>query len=213
MMYKIQGGLVPPYLHNACPPLTRDRTTYNLRSAMDVTVPQTRTTTYQKSFFPQTIKDWNMLSQTVREIKTIDSFKELQNKKCGYHLNTLYQNDSSRQAINHTRIRLGLSGLAFQRFSYKHIDNPQCNNCSALKEDPIHYLLLCPAYANHREEFLTNVMELLNLNNIEIDFLNLKSRQFLVEIILNGTPLLSELDNRKVFQLTQSFIKNTGRFP
>jgi hypothetical protein len=37
MMYKIQNKLVPTYLRNACPPLTRERTTYNLRTGMDIT--------------------------------------------------------------------------------------------------------------------------------------------------------------------------------
>jgi hypothetical protein len=35
----------PMYLINACPQLTRDRTNYDLRSGMNITMPQKRTTT------------------------------------------------------------------------------------------------------------------------------------------------------------------------
>jgi hypothetical protein len=43
VMFKLQRGLVPPYLLGLCPPLIRDRTSYNLRSGSNVTMPQIRT--------------------------------------------------------------------------------------------------------------------------------------------------------------------------
>ena len=143
VMYKIQTGMAPPYLTNACPQLTRDRTCYNLRSGMDVTAPQTRTATYQKSFFPQTIKDWNSLGRTVREVDNITKFKDHLKTNTGYKTNKLYQHSISKSAINQTRMRLGLSGLSSQRFDYKHIDDPKCLTCNAKIEDPEHYFLTC----------------------------------------------------------------------
>jgi hypothetical protein len=213
MMYKIQGGLAHNYLMDACPPLTRDRTCYDLRSGMDVSTPPTRTTTYQKSFLPQTIKDWNSLDRTVRDLKTIENFKDYQSKNCGYKLNTLYHYGANKSAINQTRMRLGLSGLSFQRFSYNHIDNPKCLNCNAPKEDPTHYFLLCPVYAEQREELLLNVTDLLHINNIEIDFPNPKFQIALVNLLLQGNSILNATDNEKIFHFVQDFIKNTGRFP
>jgi hypothetical protein len=50
-MFIIQNGLAPPYLTEMCPPLTRDRTVYNLRSGENITTPQIKTATFQKSFF------------------------------------------------------------------------------------------------------------------------------------------------------------------
>jgi hypothetical protein len=76
VMFKFQHGLVPYYLMEICPPLTMDRTPYNLRSGLNVTIPHTRTATYQKSFFPQTIKDWNGLALMYRNVNMIDTFKE-----------------------------------------------------------------------------------------------------------------------------------------
>jgi hypothetical protein len=39
-------------------------------------MPQIRTLTYQNSFFPQSIKNWNELSKIDRDIGTISTFKE-----------------------------------------------------------------------------------------------------------------------------------------
>ena len=108
------------------PPLTRDRTNYNLRSGMNITTPQIRTTTYQKSFFPNSIKDWNELDMSARGCPSIDSFKEYQKKNCGFKVNSLFNKYSTKESINQSRIRLGLSGLSSQRHDYNHIDSPKC---------------------------------------------------------------------------------------
>ena len=99
------------YLFNACPALTRDRTIYDLRSGMNITVPPVRTTYYQKSFFPQTISDWNELNPSIRNVGTLSTFKEHLKKMSGYKPNKLFHHNSNKAAINHTRIRLGLSRL------------------------------------------------------------------------------------------------------
>jgi hypothetical protein len=149
IMFKIQNGLSPFYLTAACPPLTRDRTPYDLRSGMNITVPPTKTTTYQRSYFPASVKNWNGLNQKVREIKTIDTFKDYLKKDSGYVTNKLYHKFSNKSAINHTRIRLGLSGLGSQRHDYNHIDNPRCLKCNAPMEDPLHFFLICPHFASY----------------------------------------------------------------
>jgi hypothetical protein len=152
-MFKIQNNQSPPYLTNLCPPLTRDRTLYNLRSNMNITTPQQRTATYQNSFFPQTIKDWNNLDRASRTLPSIGSFKEFLRKSTGLNTNKLFHHDSSKAAISQTRMRLGLSGLSSHRHDYNHINNPKCLTCSAKKEDPTHYFLLCPTFATHRTIF------------------------------------------------------------
>jgi hypothetical protein len=131
VMYKLQNGLTPPYLEAICPPLTRDRTDYNLRTGLNVTVPQQRTTTYHNSFIPQTIKDWNELSNTFRQAVSLDVFKDLLKHLAGFKINKLFHHESNKAAINLTRIRLGLSGLSSQRHDYNHIDNRKCTPCGA----------------------------------------------------------------------------------
>jgi hypothetical protein len=212
-MFKIQKGLIPQYLITACPPLTRDRTTYNLRSGWDITTFQTKTTTYQKSFFPQSVKDWNGLDRTMRSIKTLDTFKDHQKKNAGFKTTKLYHHRSNAPAINHTRIRLGLSGLASQRFDYNHIDDPRCIKCGAKREDPIHYFLTCPVFENPRREFLNDICEILHFNNIAVEFHRGSFRKFLIQTILRGSILLNDVENKNIFLKTQLFIYNTKRFP
>jgi hypothetical protein len=213
-MFKIQKGLAPPYLTEICPPLTRDRTAYNLRSGANITTPQSKTTTFQKSFLPQTIEDWNNLDMEMRNIKTIETFKDNQKKGCPYKINKLYHQYPSKAVINQTRMRLGLSGISAQRFDYNHIDNPKCPLCPARCEDLAHYFLTCPAHAAHRDEFMRETCHILHsIENFEIEFRSQRFRNLFINIILKGTSLLSEIDNKRIFEITQRYITNSQRFP
>ena len=212
-MFKLQRGMAPPYLQNICPPLTRDRTIYNLRTGCNITMPQIKTSTYQNSYFPQSIKDWNNLAKIDKEIISINTFKEHQKKNSGYKVNHLYHLYSTKAALNHTRIRLGLSGLASQRLDYKHITDPKCLQCNAKVESPVHYFLTCPAHAAHRDEFFGEVCRILHENGLEVNFITPRSRKFFIDTILRGSPLLSDLENGIIFVYTQSYIRNTQRFP
>ena len=154
IMYKIQNQIAPQYLTNTCPPLTNERTQYNLRTGMNITIPPQRTTTYQNSFYPQSIKDWNSLPGEIRTATSTMNFKDKLESSLGLRTNKLYHHDSNKAAINQTRMRLGLSGLGSHRHEYKHIYNPKCQTCNARTEDLTHYFLLCPTYANPRPTFL-----------------------------------------------------------
>jgi hypothetical protein len=213
VMFKLLNGMAPPYLLNLCPPLTRDRTPYNLRTGHNVTMPQLKTSTYQNSFFPQSIKNWNELPTKNREVGTIHTFKEHQKKNSGYKINILYHLFSSKAAINHTRIRLGLSGLASQRFDYKHIKNPICIRCNAKSESPAHFFLLCPSYAAQRIDFLREICLILHNNNIEVDFTKKSFQNFFINTVLRGSILLDDLNNGTIFFVTQLYIQQTQRFP
>jgi hypothetical protein len=213
VMFKLQHGLAPPYLIDICPPLTRDRTPYQLRSGMNITTPPIRTSTYQSSFFPQTITDWNGLDMSIRGLESINTFKDKLKNVLGVKPNHLFHHFPSKAAVNHTRMRLGLSGLAAQRFEYKHIENPKCLLCNAPSEDLIHYFLLCPNHNGPRAEFLTGTTQILNNNGIEIEFGSRRFRNVFIDLILIGTNLLSEENNLKVFEITYKFIQDSHRFP
>jgi hypothetical protein len=193
--------------------IPRDRTTYDLRTGQNITNPPQRTTTYQKSFFPQTIKDWNSLEPNIRNLPSLNSFKEHFKKKSPYKNNPLFYHNCSSAAINHTRIRLGLSGLSSQRHDYHHIPTPKCPTCAARKEDPSHYFILCPTYAIPRHTFLQGICDILYQNNVDINFNSRAFRELFLKIILRGHPTLSDNINTDIFSITQAFIKDTHRFP
>ena len=169
---------------------------------------------YQNSFFPQSIKDWNGLDPNLRKARSLNAFKDCQKKTVNskYKTNPLFHHSNRKEAINHTRIRLGLSGLASQRFNYNHIDNPKCTRCSETSEDPIHFFLLCPVFDNARAELIQNVCEILNQNDININLGARNLGEEFVEMLLKGSPLLDEVENKKILLLAQTFIKTTQRF-
>jgi hypothetical protein len=212
LMFKIQKGTAPQYLKETCPPLTKERTNYNLRTGMNITTPLPKTVTYQKSFFPQSISDWNNLPQQIREATSISAFKENLKKTIRYKTNPNFHHNSSKAAINHTRIRLGLSGLSSQRFHYNHINDPRCQTCGARNEDPMHYFLICPTYAAPCPVFLESICEILNDNDLEIDFRRRQFRDLFLQIILRGIPKLNEQTTAQIFTITQTYITNTKRF-
>jgi hypothetical protein len=213
VMFKIQNGLIPPYLKNICPPLTRNRTEYNLRTGMNITVPFQRTTTYQKSYFPQTIKDWNNLDINFRQSPSIENFKDKIKATSNQKPNPLYHHNNSKAAINQTRMRLGLSALSSQRFNYKHIDDPKCNYCNARVEDPCHFFMTCPNFALHRPELMINACGILFKYDIQVDFRKQRFRNFFIETILGGSTVLTPADNKALMNLCQNYIRESQRFP
>ena len=203
----------PPYLKYSCPPLTRDRTAYALRSALNITTPQQRTSSYQKSYYPQTIKDWNSLPRILRLAPSIDSFKEGHKSMTGCKANPLFHHSSSKAEINLTRIRLGLSGLSAQRFDYKHIDDPSCPTCGAKSEDPEHFFLTCPTFSQARINLLQNVTDKLHEYDIDIDYRKKSFRSALINSLLKGSECLSHETNIYIMNQAQLFIKDSRRFP
>jgi hypothetical protein len=180
---------------------------------MDITTPHQRTTTYQNSFFPKTIKDWNNLDRTSRLLTSPLSFKEFLKKSTTKKPNKLYHHDSSRAAIMHTRMRLGLSALSSQRFNYNHIKDPKCLTCGGKAEDTIHYFLLCPSFARHRPALIIETCTILSEKGIQIDFLNKPFRDFYIHTLLKGSPTLNLTENKLIFDHVQLFIKSSKRFP
>jgi hypothetical protein len=212
-MFKIQHGLSPPYLRALCPPLTRNRTTYDLRTGMNITQPPQRTTTYQKSYFPQSIRDWNSLNEQTRQSTSIDTFKETLKKTTPSKPNPLFHHNSCKSAINQTRIRLGLSALSSQRFDYNHIDTPKCQTCNAKTEDPSHFFLTCPNYDYCRHDLLSKSCDILDKYDIEINFLRKPFRDYFINALLRGSTDIAFDDNRELMRLSQTFIQQSHRFP
>jgi hypothetical protein len=129
-----------------------------------------------------------------------------------YPINKLYHHDSSRAAIHHTRLRLGLSGLSSHRCDYNHINDPACPSCAAKIEDPHHYFIACPTFAGPRDRLLRETSIILQKYDIDIDFRKRHFRESLVNTLLRGSPQISITDNKELFKYTQEFICESQRF-
>ena len=148
----------------------------------------------------------------IRNSKSSQSFEEKLKNSTGAKCNKLYLHDSSKAAINQTRMRLGLSGLSSHRHDYKHIDKPNCLTCGAKTEEPTHYLLLCPTFAVPWPTLLQETCDILFSYDIQVDFTSRAFREFFIDTLLKGSSTLTLNDNRNIFTLTQTFIQQSHRF-
>ena len=73
--HKIIHGRSPPYLRYLLPPYNRERSTRALRNSDDLTTIHARLDVFYKSYFPQTVREWNTLSIDIRQIEEPESFK------------------------------------------------------------------------------------------------------------------------------------------
>lgn len=205
----VHDHVIPEFIR-AIAPNTREAVSgIPLRSTTEITLrqPGSRTAAYSRSFVPSTTRCWNELPT---ELRLLDSHKRFK-KKIGELMgpdrpNPFYIYGSKRGNILHTRLRLNASSLKAHRFSFGHIESPQCL-CGYKNEDTTHFLLHCPQYDIAREELYDSLTTLLRHNFKD---LFLKEQ---INIMLNG-PQGKPNQNiaSKVAIAIQTFINKTNRF-
>jgi hypothetical protein len=212
IMHKVQHKVAPPYLIEACPPLVGEISNYNLKNVDNITLPEGKKAGYFNSFMPSAIRSWNKLDRDTKNQNTIESFKyHLKKSKC-LKRNKLYKSFNGISAINHTRMRLGLSGLKAQRHAYNHVALPTCDLCGAHRDDAMHYLLQCRVFNNMRIPLLDAVRALYLTKNIRRDMSRTIVQKELVHCLLHGDARLTERENVTLFVLVQQFIGASKRF-
>ena len=84
-------------------------------------------------------------------------------------------------AVNHTRMRLGLSHLRQQLHTHHIVETPYCLHscCHQQPESTDHYLLQCPKYAASRELLLRGL-------GPTVDRLGINTSSDLINLLLNG---------------------------
>jgi hypothetical protein len=212
LMYKIQNDLAPSYLVDICPPLVGEVSEHNLRNAENIALPPGKATSYVNSFMPSAIRLWNGLNRDIKQSDTVDSFKYKLKKAKGAKKNKLYPKFNGSKAVNHTRMRLGLSGLKAQRYDYNHVTSPKCDFCGARKENPKHYFLQCRVFGTMRIILLNDVKNLYRTKNLNLDLSRTIVKKELVNYLLCGDTRLNERENKELFLLVQQFISSSKRF-
>ena len=122
-----------------------------------------------------------------------------------------YINLNSKNSVNLSRIRMGLSGLNYQRWLAKFIKNKSCDYCHGKKEDPSHFFLSCPQYSTQRVVLMEALGPILpdDLQHL-IPPHTPKYKTILCNIIINGTG--KEIIDLKIFDIVSKFITNSNRF-
>ena len=75
--------------------------------------------------------------------------------------NPVYSLIKRSQTVNLTRVRLGLSGLKSQRFTYNLVDIPSCDHCLTANETLLYDLLECPTYTAARQVLFHDLLRIL----------------------------------------------------
>ena len=160
---KIVKNLAPYYLSALLPKLSSERTYYRLTSRENFTqFSCTRTSRFQKSFFPSAITGWNSMDLDVRNSVSLPTFKaKLRSTLFPHSYNKLFDFSFSRRAsICHTRLRLGFSSLREYLYKINRCVSPFCE-CGLDYESVKHFFLFCPRYAAQRNLLLTSAARIL----------------------------------------------------
>ena len=186
----MRNNITPDYLSNMIPVSTQN--SYSLRNAGDIPSIHCRTQTYQSSFLPSTIHDWNSLPSTTKQKPSLESFKSALNKNM-VKPSPLFNLGTRSGQILHTRLRLGCSSLNFDLFRRSLIDSSLCT-CGQV-ETVNHFLLHCPKYIRLRQDLIATLPCPPLPNNL-----------------LYGDEKLSPAQNKLIITNVQRYILATGRF-
>ena len=106
---------------------------------------------FLKSYIPSSVKTWNESSIDIKRATSLNSLKSKLSDLYGSSTYHLFLAEDGNGAVNHSRMRMGLSALNAQRKRYKFIESSRCDHCCHKCENTQHYLLLCPAFAALRQ--------------------------------------------------------------
>ena len=184
----MQTNLTPDYLSSLVSDTVGNNTAYNLRNSQNLNTSHANSQLYYKSFLPSVTRDWNRLSDEIRNLPSLSSFKR--------HLNSnllappKYFCDGNRPGqIYHARLWMKCSALNQHLFSKHIVDSPLCV-CG-------YFLFSCTRYANLQQELLNKTIPLC---------------QSSLNVFLNGDRELSDSTNKQIFLAVQDFLIKTERF-
>ena len=195
LFHKIVHGKSPAYLSALLPYRVQQQSTYELRNSDDFIQYNTRTTLFKNSFYPSTVREWNLLSPELKNITEIDAFK-LELCRNAPKPNCLFYLGRRKAGITHARIRMKCSSLRAHLFALHVIDNTKCE-CGHDYEDELHYFFTCQLY--HRERAI--------LHEIII-----QHAPFNLHTVLYGIQNGTEEINEIVFNAVHNYLDSTLRF-
>lgn len=203
--YKIVNGCTPAYLQTFLPdPCIKS---YATRTNNVFNTIKTRTVRYKNSFFPYCVSQWNSLDSELRELPSINSFKNALARFYRPSPSLLYHVHNQKGIIFLNRLRVDFSHLKEHKFRHNFQDtvDPFCNCSTNSIETTEHYLLRCSDYSVQR----TILFDDLNKASISIFPFNSK---YLKQILLFGYSNFSYNDNRIIITSVINFILQSKRF-
>ena len=182
------------------------------RSSYKLQLPVTRTEILRKSLEPSSAKAWNALSQELREATSLTHFKnQLKNSLFPKHIK-YHSIGFGNAAVNHSRLRMGLSALKSQRTDHHLITDRHCDRCGAPIEDVNHYFHECPSYSAIRRILTLEVENLLSPLGITMSTDTVNNRTKLSNLLLQGSHQIDNQTNIALMEISQRYIKASKRF-
>ena len=203
VFYKVKNNLAPSYLSDHIP--IHNDLNINLRNRR-AKLPIIRTDRYESSFFPYTIKLWNILDTEASSKPSVQSFKKYLNdfkRPLGHPLFGISDRFGTKLL---TKIRVNFSDLRDHRFNHNfNCVNPLCL-CGIEDESSVHYFLRCPRFSNQRKSLLSNVSDIINSD------VTVLPNEHLYYILVYGSNVYNSITNKLIITESISYIRNTGRF-
>ena len=198
--YKIKTFGLPSYLSNF---ISSGFHSYNTRNSEDVVTYHCRTDTFNYSFFPWTILEWNKLDLTLHK----SSYKVFRNsflKMIRPLTNPAY--DIRNPLGLRLLTRLGLSHLDEHKFNhnFKNCVNPLCTSSLEI-ESTSHFFLHCDHYNNIRSTLLNE------LKSLDGNILKLPDAT-LTNLILYGGSQFNIKQNTFILNAVIKYILESNRF-
>ena len=154
LFYNIQNNNAPGYLYNLIPPTIQSTTVYSLRNGDDIIIPFCRLSITNDYYIPSTIRQWNNLDLSIRNVGSLPHFKsELKILSNCYSKNIPKYYSYGPRKLNITLFRCSATFLNNDLFKVNIISNPPCS-CGAIREDFYHYFFECPQYNGIRNDLL-----------------------------------------------------------
>ena len=168
-------------------------------------MPLSKTERSLNTYFANTLHEWNLLDESIRNSATLAEFKRKLLTSIRPVKNSLFGVVDICGVKKLTMLRLEFSALNEHRFRHNfQCISPMCV-CNTGIEDNTHFLLRCPLFDVFRNDLLGQLSCLpeLNLSNI--------NPQALSYLILYGSPTLNESVNRRILEASIAYIKATNR--
>ena len=194
IFYRMHKKICPQYLYECLPPLVSEVNNYNLRNNENYSNLRCRLQIMEKSFIPSTIRLWNDLDTSVRNLPRFSLFKRKIRKE-SFKPPEYYNEGMRKFNIIHTRLRHRCSSLNADLHRVNLLNSPKCS-CGAPTEDSIHFFLECKLYQNER------MIMFAGFNGLEVN----------IETILFGNDNYNNKTNSLIFEKVRKYIKESKRF-
>ena len=146
---------------------------------------------------PSTVKDWNHLSDNLRNTESLASFKR-QLSNLNKKVPSFFYTGTRQGQILHARLRMNGCSLIEHLFLKNIVDSPRCI-CGEI-ESVQHFSLHCHRYSNIRQDMFESF---LNCNiNVAVD----------LDLLIFGSEELLDEQNAIIFRLFHKFILKSKRF-